>query len=444
MSRNYSLADRSDDVLLRDLITLVARDRSITAWLLAHIAEVDRRRLYVPAGHSSMFGYCVDELGLSEDAAYKRIQAARAARAFPALFEAVADGRLHLAAVCLLAPHLTEDNANELVAAATRRRKAEIERFLARRFGGAEAPAITTVLRALPVRPVAVPASALASSPVAVPAASTTTAATDRLAPGQVEPSLDFAAAGSRHAVAQGDTAIAAPSDESGTDGTLDPTSKQVDVDERSFELAPGQVDPSPQPAAAVADRFLLRLEIDRSTHDKLRRAQELLGHAVPSGDIAAILDRALTELVDELERQKFGAKRGRRATKERGQTAEKRAAKRTDRLATTTRRKAIPARIRRAVWERDRGRCTYVNDSGRQCEARRKLEYDHVDPVARGGETSVERMRLRCRAHNQYEAERAFGAEFMNAKRETARRERAERSRASDGAAAPSAEPGS
>src|SRR6266571_4247556 len=69
----YSLSHLSDSVLLRDLAALVAHDRATTARLLAHIAEVDERRLYLPAAHPSMFAYCVHELRLSEDAAYKRI-----------------------------------------------------------------------------------------------------------------------------------------------------------------------------------------------------------------------------------------------------------------------------------------------------------------------------------------------------------------------------------
>jgi len=78
---------------------------------------------------------------------------------------------------------------------------------------------------------------------------------------------------------------------------------------------------------------------------------------------------------------------------------------------------------VRRSVWERDEGRCSFVGTGGRRCDARRFLEFDHVDPVSRGGRATVGGMRLRCRAHNQYEAERAFGVDFMRDKREEARR---------------------
>jgi hypothetical protein len=111
--RDYRLTHLRDEVLLHDLAGLIVQDRAITATLLAHIAEVDARNLYAPAGFASMFAYCVGELRLSEDAAAKRIQAARAARRFPLLLETVAEGRLHLSGICLLAPHLTEENAAE-------------------------------------------------------------------------------------------------------------------------------------------------------------------------------------------------------------------------------------------------------------------------------------------------------------------------------------------
>ena len=148
--QNYSLTHVSDVVLLRDLAELIARDRLTTAEILAHIAEVDARRLYAPAGYSSMHGYCVGELGLSEDAAFKRIQAARAARQVPELFAAVADGRLHLAGVCLLAPHLKPENAEELIEAASGKRKSEIEDWLARRYSNPRPPRSAGLLELSP------------------------------------------------------------------------------------------------------------------------------------------------------------------------------------------------------------------------------------------------------------------------------------------------------
>jgi hypothetical protein len=340
---DYALAHLSDTVLLRDLAALVARDRLTTAALLAHIAEVDARRLYLPAGYASMHAYCVEWLGLSEDAAYKRIQAARAARQFPALFSAVAEGRLHLAAVCLLAPHLTAENESELMEGATHRRKSEIEEMLARRFGPGEVGAMRETWGM--VRALGIPAQPMAPQGVGT---------NDRLAPGQVE-------------------------------------------------------GPGAEPASPSPERYLLQLTIAKSTQEKLRYAQALLSHAVPTGNVAQVLDRALDALIGQLERRKFGAI----TRRPRPQRSSARA---------SARGRYVPVHIRRAVWERDQGQCTFVSASGTRCKARRLLEFDHVDPVARGGQATVGGMRLRCRAHNQYEAERAFGAGFMSRKRQEAR----------------------
>ena len=109
----YSLSHLGDRALLRDLAARVAQDRATTAAVLAHMAEVDARRLYLPAAYPSMYAYCVHELRLSEEAAFKRIHAAGhppqvgPARRFPALFAALAEGRLHLSGAVMLAPHLT-------------------------------------------------------------------------------------------------------------------------------------------------------------------------------------------------------------------------------------------------------------------------------------------------------------------------------------------------
>ena len=65
------------------------------------------------------------------------------------------------------------------------------------------------------------------------------------------------------------------------------------------------------------------------------------------------------------------------------------------------------------------------MSESGRRCRERAGLEFDHIEPVARGGEATAENLRLRCAPHNQYEAERAFGADFMERKRAEARGER-------------------
>jgi hypothetical protein len=338
---SFSLSHLADGTLTRDLHALIARDRSTTAQLLAHLAEFDERRLYLPAGFPSMYVYCVEELRLSEDAAYKRIQAARAGRRFPALFIAVAEGQLNLTGVGLLAPHLTLENVAEMLEAARGRKKAEIEEWLARRFPRSESLPMLEVLPSASPRP------------------------GSQLAPAQVGDGL-----GPEKAV------IGAP---------------------------------QPRLSPVAPDRFMLQVSIGRETREKLEHAQALLSHQIPTGEIAEVFDRALDALIMRLEKQKFAASGRPRPPGGSGSS------------------RHVPAHIRRAVWDRDEGQCTFVSDDGHRCPSRKFLEFDHVEPVARGGQASMTGIRLRCRAHNQYEAERVFGAEFMRRKR----REATKRSRA-------------
>src|SRR5216117_2617001 len=160
----YARSHLANQTLLDSLATHLAQNRGSTADLLADLAEIDERRLYRPAGYESMYEYCVGALHLGEQGAYKHIRAARAARRFPAIFAAVADGRLSLTAVVLLTPYLIEATADELLAAAVHKTKAEIEQLLAERF---PRPDLPTLVQALP------PASAaglLAPPPVTAPA----------------------------------------------------------------------------------------------------------------------------------------------------------------------------------------------------------------------------------------------------------------------------------
>src|SRR5260221_7099607 len=143
---SYSLTHLADRTLLDNLATLVAQDRATTAALLAHLAEVDERQLYRAAAYASMFLYCVHELHMSEDTALRRIGVARTARQFPAIFPALADGRLTLTAVLLLTPHLTPETAEALLAAAAHQTKQQIRLLLAERF---PKPDVPTLVRAI-------------------------------------------------------------------------------------------------------------------------------------------------------------------------------------------------------------------------------------------------------------------------------------------------------
>src|SRR5690348_6344056 len=113
--------DLDDEALLRRIAELATLNHCTTAELLVHLAEAEARQLHLRKGYDSMKTYCVEVLHFSEDAARRRVHASRVVRTYPALVEAVADGRLHLTAVHLLAAHLSPANVNDLIEVATHR-----------------------------------------------------------------------------------------------------------------------------------------------------------------------------------------------------------------------------------------------------------------------------------------------------------------------------------
>src|SRR4029079_13891428 len=114
--RSYDFTGYTDSRLEHDLSAHTVEERERTAIILGEIGEFSYRKLYAPAGYSSVHAYCVGRLGYTDDAAYNRIHAARAARRYPLLFEAVADGALSVTSVRMLAPHMNHENVKELVA----------------------------------------------------------------------------------------------------------------------------------------------------------------------------------------------------------------------------------------------------------------------------------------------------------------------------------------
>ncbi len=127
----YGLKHLSDEELLLAIKAFTARECEATAHLIASLAELDARRLYLGEGYSSLFTYCTQCLHLSEHAAYGRIEAARAARRWPTILELLSDGAITLTTVSLLASHLTDENHRTLLDAAKHKSKREVEQQVA-------------------------------------------------------------------------------------------------------------------------------------------------------------------------------------------------------------------------------------------------------------------------------------------------------------------------
>ncbi len=355
----YSLIHLADGEIARGLPVKFARVSRNATEALAWLAEFDARRLYLPAAHPSMHSYCVHEMNMEPEPAFKLIRVARTVWKFPAIFPELAAEHLHHSSVIILAPRLTSENVDELLAAARHKTRIEIEQLLAQRFPGVTCQAMAT----------SVGAAEQAPGPVKLTCA--------QQAPGPVE--------------ASGQLALVAN-------------------DELFAQQAPGPVEMC---ARRQPGPHELWRTIGESNYDKLRYAQSLASHRTAGRDVEELLGQALDLLVHELERRKFGAtERPRRKATRSGARTE----------YAYENRRYIPRHVKRSVWQRDHGQCTFTSDTGKRCPARSLLEFDHIDPVARGGEPTVAGMRLRCRSHNQYTAECEFGVEFMKRKRELAR----------------------
>jgi hypothetical protein len=236
------------------------------------------------------------------------------------------EGSLSLTNLCLLRRHLTETNHVALLQEARHKRKPEVERIVARLQ---PRPDVASAVRRLPAPRSAEVSCETSSSTPAEPAAALPQPITS-LSPSAPKP------------------AVIAP-------------------------LTP--------------ERYKIQVTVDRETLDVLRQAQDLMRHAIPSGDPALIIARALRLLVDDQLKKKAAI------TPKPGKARE---------IADGSR--VIPAAVRREVWGRDGGRCAFEGSRGR-CKEHGALEYHHVIPYALGGQATASNIELRCRAHNAHEA---------------------------------------
>jgi hypothetical protein len=356
----------SDSELVDELAQLAGSERRTTTSLIAHLAELDTRGLHLRAGYPSLFVYCTQVLHLSEGGAYNRIEAARLALRFPAVLDLLAHGLLNLGTLRLLGAHLTPDNHETLFAAASRKSKRELERLLAGMF---PKPDVAFTVRKLPVpttRAARISQTMAETTAVGQPTSPATLASLTETA------ALELPAA--PHAPIE---AAPSPSGDRATPGTGHGC----------------RLPPHPVATVLSSDRYQFRFTVSAGTYEKFKRAQDLLRHAVPSGDPAEIIDRALSALLEGLEQKKFAA------------TARPRTGS-----GSAPDSRAIPAAVKRAVKARDHGSCAFVAESGRRCGATAFLEFHHVVPYARGGPATEANIQLRCRAHNGYEAELDFG----------------------------------
>jgi hypothetical protein len=417
-----SPAELSDAELLAATRGLVGRSNQLLAALLAHLGEVETRGIHRTRACSSLYTYCIYELRFSEDEAFRRVAAARLVRRFPALWDAIAAGELHLTGLLMLGPHLTEENLGEVLLRAKHRTKKEIARLVRQLDPLPEVPA-----RIEPLGP-----------------------APARVAPS--EPTWDEFVSSLRpvRELAPGER-------------PRDWTANANDTEAETAPLSEPQPHTLPacegQPAPLSPERYRVQFTAGEEYVKLVEEARALLSHSAPRVTLDEIQLRAMRALVAELERKKYAVtarpKKPARASATRvelvdagGSTAELESAKtpavqahvqaqaqahageceperepesvqNSELESPHPRRRRrrgrhVPASVRRAVFERDDGRCTYANGSGRRCAETHGLELHHVTAFAQGGEHTEANLTLRCRSHNALSAEEDFGRELI------------------------------
>jgi 5-methylcytosine-specific restriction endonuclease McrA len=316
------------------------------------------------------------------------------------LLTMLADGSLHLTAITLLAPHLTQTNRDGLLKRATHRSKHQIQELIAEI---APRPDVPVVVRKLPERRVLATAG--------LPCVSNREGSMLEVAPDpMVELRPDGAApqeAGARRHVAAPD-AGALRSEASGSQDTLHPDAAVIPT-----SAVAGQSPIVPVSAPLVSPvlvqplspgRYKVQFTASSEFRDKLERLRALMGSTVPDGDLAAVIEQAVTEKLERLEARRFAQTKAPR----------KRPAERETKPELSPSSRHIPAAVRRAVRERDGDQCRFKDERGRRCPEHNRLEFHHRHTFGLGGHHSAANVGLVCRAHNAYLADCDYGREAM------------------------------
>jgi 5-methylcytosine-specific restriction endonuclease McrA len=419
MHSELALHSIPDDELLRRLHELAAQSRRVEADLVAHIGEVDERKLYARSAFPSMFVYCMQALHLSEAEAYRRITVARAARKHAVLLAMLRDGRIHVSGLVLLVPVLTPENRDAVLERATHKSKRQIEQLVAEL---APKPDVPSAMWKLPGPRPAPPSGAVDGGdqrfcriPGLIPG---TRGARDMVLAvpqwqGQGTISVDPSPEGGELVTGAG--AISALELVPGTVAAS-----------RASELVPGTVAASTAPelvpgrvgslASAASrravveplspGRYRVQFTASAELRDQLERLAALMRSEVPDGDIAAIIQRAVAEKLVRLEARRFAKTAAPRNAAPRKATPRKAVSPGNSSGPS----RHIPAAVRRAVRARDGDRCRFVDEQGRRCCERHRLEFHHRRPYGMGGDHSPENISLLCPAHNRYVAELDYG----------------------------------
>jgi hypothetical protein len=400
------IMELSNRELLSRLQSLASEEHAATVEILLHLNEVERRRLHLTLGYGTMFDFATRHLRYSASAAGRRIQVARCIARHPDLLGPLRVREINLSTIALIAGILDDGNVKELLDAIRGKSHRDVERIVA-----TYRPGVEVRDRVRPVR-----VNAAASPGRGGDATSLFAEAAVRSVDGVTNGYQDAGRipSGVSHSRRREWNARGARRD---GDGVAPPTGAAATetVTEPQFKIQ-----------FAAGSDFVRKLEEARAILSSRSSKGVSLGQVLETA-LDAFLDRK-SPLRRKARRERSGARRNA------APAAAPRPARRTDAAAAARlldrdvgarageaprsgradRSRHIPVAVRDAVFARDGGRCTYVGEHGAACESRHNLHVDHVEPFARGGPPTPGNLRLLCAAHNQVEAERAYGSQWM------------------------------
>jgi 5-methylcytosine-specific restriction endonuclease McrA len=357
-----SLKSLSDKKLVGRLRQLVLKERATTLSILPHLAEVARRQLYVAKGYSTLFDYCVSELGYGESSAWRRVRVARVIKEIPEVYDLLKQDKLTFSAVDQVATVLTVENKKDLLPRLMGKSKSEIDKLLAeyrppQKIRDQARP--TTVSKMVTVE--SLPAGALSTSD------------------GGRQTSPDLGEISLRSEGKKDPSCSRRMLQTPASDGSFS-TPELIEVHEKMYEIR------------FAGDEELMELMGWMRTH---------LSHKFPTG--ASFLDMFKYAMQYVREREDLALR------------AERRNDKKRSRKPSDSSSRHIPATVKEKVWVRDKGQCTFVGSGGKRCSEIKYLQFDHFPiPFGRGGPSTPDNLRLLCATHNKYTARQVYGERHM------------------------------
>jgi hypothetical protein len=381
----WCLAAVSDAALQEGLKELLTKGARTEARIVAHLAEVDARKLHLSVGASSLFDYCLSRLGLSNSEAFHRITAARLARRFPIIFELLERRDVHLTAVCLLRDYLTPENHHDLLRDVSHKTRIEIEELLAGRFPKADVPNRLSRQRAF--EPLSEGRYCLQLS-----------------ASNDLKRKLELARDLMSHANPSGDLAVVV---ERALDTLIEKLQSRRFAQAKSRgsgrKISAGSPPGAGAGAGAGAGGGVGAAAPGESQGEQPTRPSAPVGR--PSQTPLEVLGVSSGQRVVSAPvsvKGQWGLAQGAGGGHGKSGVAA---------AGETVRRAHLRNDVRRAVVARDGQRCSFVGEDGRRCESRTFLEFHHQRAWALGGADSAENLSVMCRAHNRLLAERELGA---------------------------------